>query len=555
MSFEVPGFIIPRQPVDGMEGMFAKMWDPPNRSPSTPDLMTPTNPVPEVMAAAGIQNIPHLAHTVNRDLLSGLSMLTWDGLKNLSFMVFADSDNPDGSRRFPASTIRVPRGVIFHCETQGKGPPPHTIHWHGIEPTPMNDGVGHCSMEIGQYTYQWQPNHIGTYFYHCHRNTVQHFEFGLYGMLHVEPPDAYFATQQDPSIPIGACRDGKHRIAANLPYFPQFPGFNSNLIDAPDPWTGDPNLLFSTDPHAMTVPYDVEALWVLDDRDSIWSDLAPNATSTYPKHGSVPGVNDQFHGNAGGVVGPTNFFAFNDFNADYWFISGVPVPAHRGGTAAIPAGVVIPPALNSGVSGQQVSINARVGQTILIRCLDAAYNNIELTLPVDVVIIAWDGRALGVPPYGQYNHAYRVPAGTPIEFSVARRFDALIRATFPISSYATVKFIDTRGLVPGFPKNVLVTARIPINITAAQAGAFSISGSVINSQAGAPIAGVQVNLSGATGNLATTDASGNYSFSGLANGRYTVIPSHPDFSFSPREREVPIDGSSQIGQFFRGRRP
>ena len=55
----------------------------------------------------------------------------------------------------------------------------------------MNDGVGHASMEIGEYTYQWQPNHIGSYFYHCHRNTIQHFEFGLYGFLIIEPPDAF----------------------------------------------------------------------------------------------------------------------------------------------------------------------------------------------------------------------------------------------------------------------------------------------------------------------------------------------------------------------------
>ena len=84
----------------------------------------------------------------------------------------------------------MPRGVVFHGHAAG-APSPHTIHWHGIEPTPLNDGVGHCSMEFGSYTFQWKPNFIGSYFYHCHRNTVQHFEFGLYGFLIIEPPDAY----------------------------------------------------------------------------------------------------------------------------------------------------------------------------------------------------------------------------------------------------------------------------------------------------------------------------------------------------------------------------
>jgi multicopper oxidase len=483
MSVTTPANIITRWSVVGMEGMWVKMWDPPNVSPVTPDKLTPTNPVPEVMGAAGFLNgpSPSRPHTVQRDLLHGMKMLTWDGLKDLVFFTFRDGDVPaTGNGNYPAATIRVPRGVVYHGETAGKGPPPHTIHWHGIEPTPMNDGVGHCSMELGHYTYQWQPNFIGTYFYHCHRNTMQHFEFGLFGLLLIEPPDAYFATQVNLAIPIGHCRDGKRRTAANLAPtaanpagFPQFPDFNGNPLTAPDPWTGNPALLFGTDPHAMTVAYDVEALWVNDDRDSVWSDLGPDARATFPRFGTIPGVNDEFDRNPG----VNGFFAFNDFNADYWFVTGVPVPASKGGIGAIPAGIVIPPALNSGVSGTQVSINARVNQTILVRCLDAAYNSTNVTFPVDVVIIAWDGRALGQPPFG-FNESYLVPAGTPIKTSTARRFDALIRSSIPVNSFATVEFIDTRGQnVAGF-EQILATAQIPIIITAdtAPTGTIVING-------------------------------------------------------------------------------
>ena len=32
----------------------------------------------------------------------------------------------------------------------------------------------------------------------------------------------------------------RRRAAASLANFPQFPGWNSNLRDAADPWTGDP---------------------------------------------------------------------------------------------------------------------------------------------------------------------------------------------------------------------------------------------------------------------------------------------------------------------------
>ena len=120
-----------------------------------------------------------------------------------------------------------------------------------------------------------------------------------------------------------------------------------------------------------------------------------------------------------------------------------------------------PPAANSGKTGTQVSVNAQVGQTILLRCLDAAYNNLRVTLPVDAVIIAWDGRPLGVPPFGAYNHAFVVPKNTPMTTSVARRFDALIKAEAPTPSntFAKIEFLETRG------NAVTATALIPFTIT------------------------------------------------------------------------------------------
>ncbi|MBI2851482.1 MAG: carboxypeptidase regulatory-like domain-containing protein [Chloroflexi bacterium] len=547
MSFANPANRIPRYSIDGMEGMWVKMWDPPKTSPSTPDKVLPTNPVPEVMASRGYQRYPSQEHTVDRTLLHGEKIRTWDSAKELVFFLIGDHDNPSAAMgTYPGPTLHVPRGVVFHAQTQGKGPPPHTIHWHGIEPTPMNDGVGHCSMEIGQYTYQWQPNFIGFYFYHCHRNTVQHFEFGLFGALVIEPSDAYFATIVDPNIPIGHCRDGKRRTAANLTSFPQFTGWKGGLLTDQDPWASDPQgthdsrLIFPTDPHAMTVPYDVEVLWVYDDRDSVWSDMAPDARATYPKHGNYPGVDDRFDENHG----KDGFFAFNQFNADYWFITGVPVPAHKGETGTIPGGIVIPAALNSGISGTQVSIEAEVGQTILVRGLDAAYDCVDVTFPMDVVVIAWDGRALGVPPYGQYNAPYTVPAGTHIHQSVARRFEALIKVDSPINDFATVEFVDNEGQVEGDAnaQRVIATARIPINI------GYAISGKV--TQGATPLTDVTVTLSGAAGKTAATDASGNYRFSGLLNGSYTVTPSLEGFTFDPASIAVTVSGASVPDQDF-----
>lgn len=511
MSVSNPAFPIPRWSVVEFEGMFVKMWDPPTESPATPDFISPTNPVPEVMAAAGLADPPSLPHTLELDLLNGDAVFTWDGLKRLNWYMIGDTNlATQGGGTYPGPTIRMPRGVIYHATTKGKGPPPHTIHWHGLEPTPMNDGVGHCSMEIGDYTYQLQPSFIGTYFYHCHRNTMQHFEFGLYGLFLVEPPDAYFATQWDPAIPIGHCRDGKRRTAANLTGFPQFPNFVGGDIRDPDPEAANPNLpaslKFLSNPHAMTVSYDVEALWVFDDRDSVWSELASNAHASFPAAGAHPGYDDMFARNPGS----NGFLAFNDYRADYWFVTGVPIPAHKGETAAIPPGIVVPAELNSGISGSQVSVEGYIGQTILFRVLDAAYNNCVYTFPFDIVIIAWDGRALGVAPYG-FNNAYAVPANTPITVSVGRRFDALARFTTSGNHLVECKFIDTRGADTAF-EVVTCTAQVPVNISPLSVAAVAdkaspqAAGTVITFTASMP------GTPNGTNGLAPTDGPFEYQF-------------------------------------------
>ncbi|MDQ0867400.1 multicopper oxidase domain-containing protein [Arthrobacter globiformis] len=100
-------------------------------------------------------------------------------------------------RQLPGPSLRLTEGQIFHG-TVKPGKRVHTIHWHGLEPDPRNDGVGHTSFEVtGHYTYQWRPEvgvpgnpnrgAAGTYFYHCHVNTPLHVQMGMFGAVIVDP--------------------------------------------------------------------------------------------------------------------------------------------------------------------------------------------------------------------------------------------------------------------------------------------------------------------------------------------------------------------------------
>ncbi len=150
--------------------------------------------------------------------------LTMDDGNTINMWGFADSGGGGGmggGATFPSAAMRVTEGQIVHTNLSVGNMWMHTIHHHGIEPADHSDGVGHITWDVsnGTYTYQWRPAHAGTYFYHCHTNTVLHAEMGMYGALIVDPPE-------------GA------------------------------------GTLFSGGP-----TYDVEAFWVVDEIDSSWHNL------------------------------------------------------------------------------------------------------------------------------------------------------------------------------------------------------------------------------------------------------------------------------------------
>jgi protocatechuate 3,4-dioxygenase beta subunit len=75
---------------------------------------------------------------------------------------------------------------------------------------------------------------------------------------------------------------------------------------------------------------------------------------------------------------------------------------------------------------------------------------------------------------------------------------------------------------------------------------YAISGTV----SGAVQAGVTMMLSGIVATSTTTDSSGNYIFSGLGNGTYTVTPNKSRYAFNPPNILVTINNGNQAEQNF-----
>jgi hypothetical protein len=73
---------------------------------------------------------------------------------------------------------------------------------------------------------------------------------------------------------------------------------------------------------------------------------------------------------------------------------------------------------------------------------------------------------------------------------------------------------------------------------------FDISGRVTGAT------GVTVAVSGASTASATTDGSGFFSISGLANGSYKVTPSKTGYIFAPASRDVAVSGANKTEQNF-----
>ena len=101
-------------------------------------------------------------------------------------------------------------------------------------------------------------------------------------------------------------------------------------------------------------------------------------------------------------------------------------------------------------------------------------------------------------------------------------------------------FIFTPASQPASVNSSNVTA-----VNFSSTATYGISGTI----AGAGGAGATVTLTGASTATAIADASGNYAFSGLLNGSYTVTPSKAGFTFTPASMAATVNNSSVTVNF------
>ncbi|HZH89225.1 MAG TPA: Calx-beta domain-containing protein, partial [Pyrinomonadaceae bacterium] len=113
---------------------------------------------------------------------------------------------------------------------------------------------------------------------------------------------------------------------------------------------------------------------------------------------------------------------------------------------------------------------------------------------------------------------------------------------------AYVVATHTRELVSQSTQPISLSNAQTVTFSPRPAALHTISGRVTDAN-GAGVQGITVFLGGSQGGTTMTSVSGNYSFTGLAGGNYTVTPSHPNYAFAPPSINIANLNSDQGASF------
>jgi FtsP/CotA-like multicopper oxidase with cupredoxin domain len=97
--------------------------------------------------------------------------------------------------RVPGPTIRCRAGDWIRVRFVNAGSHPHTIHFHGIHPVPM-DGIEPI-LPGSSFVYEFEAQPFGLHLYHCHAIPLKrHIHKGLYGAFIIDPPQGRPAARE-----------------------------------------------------------------------------------------------------------------------------------------------------------------------------------------------------------------------------------------------------------------------------------------------------------------------------------------------------------------------
>jgi hypothetical protein len=172
-----------------------------------------------------------------------------------------------------------------------------------------------------------------------------------------------------------------------------------------------------------------------------------------------------------------------------------------------------------------------------------AYNVTKTTTPTKFASLGYTGRLASDPAGVMSLGENEVAAGAAVETS-GRWGDYYQMTVDPVDD-CTFWFVGMYR-----PSGSWQTRIADFKFPACTGGTttYSISGTIATS-GGTGIGGVSVS-NGSTS--VTTNSSGQYTFSGLANGNYTLTPSLSGYIFSPTSLAVTVNGANVSGQNFTG---
>jgi hypothetical protein len=241
---------------------------------------------------------------------------------------------------------------------------------------------------------------------------------------------------------------------------------------------------------------------------------APTVALTTTHNNSVVlGVGNDWDNAIARVVGPNQTILHQDISTPgntFWMqMKSAPVP----------------------LSGTAITINDTAPTT------DRYNFGVVEVLPASAPTYTISGKISGAVTTGVIVNLTGTPSGTTTTDSSGNySFTGLLNGGYTVTpSKSGFTFTPTSQ-----PVTVNNANPPSVNFTSAAVPTYTISGNV----SGAVTTGVTVNLTGTSSGTTTTDSSGNYSFTGLLNGGYTVTPSKSGFTFTPTSQPVTVNNAN-----------